>query len=111
MTLVQECNYEPPHSHEFPDDWIFSGPNGWDPRGDLRWKPSSYEYLDNKLRVIHTTSIPFCDDEALDRFTAVADYGAAFNPVYIQVRRPDRTVEILPWEYRKSTDTLHPLEG
>lgn len=102
--IIVECEYDPPHTHEFPDDWDFGGANGLDPRADIRFRATTYRYLDDKLRIIHTTQVPLCDDSAIDRFSVVATYGPAFNPVWLQATRPDGKVETLPVTYDKSTD-------
>lgn len=101
-----ECDYaDPPHVHEYPDDWRFGGASDLDPRADSRYRPTVYEYYDSSAQVIHTTVVPLCDDEAIDRFTDVAAYGPAYNPVWLSAKRPDGTLEMLPWTYNKQTDT------
>lgn len=108
--ITLECPYEPPHTHSFPDDWELAGPTGLDPRGDRRWRGTTYVYLDRQLRVIHLTQTPLCDDQALDEFTKVAGFGPDYDPVYLQVRRPgERDAEVLDWQYDKTTDNLTPL--
>lgn len=92
--------------HEFPDDWQFGGANGTDPRGDVRWVPTSYIYYDDKLRVVHLTQVPICDDEAIDYFTQVANYGPEFNPCFLHAKRPDGSVEPIAGRYDKTTDTF-----
>lgn len=104
-----ECNYtDPAHVHEYPDDWVFGGTDGLHPGADPRYKPNNYEYYDEKLTIIHTTSVPLCDEQALDEFTKVAGYGPGFRPKWLSVRRPDGKIEMLPWTYNKDTDTLYP---
>jgi hypothetical protein len=111
IVLVQTCPYEPEHTHEYPADWHFGGPDGTDPRADPRFRPSTYVYLNASLHVIHTTSSYVCDDEAIDEFTTVAGWRHGFNPVYLQVRRPDSSaMEIIPWQYVKETDTVTPFK-
>ena len=101
-----ECSYtEPAHVHVYPDDWIFGGADGLHPGADPRYKPSIYTYYDTSAKPIHTTVVPLCDDEAIDKFTDVAGYGPGFNPVWLSVQRPDGSVEMLPWLYDKATDT------
>lgn len=108
MTLVQDCPYEPPHTHEYPDDWQFGGASGTDPRGDVRFQPAVYTYWDDKLRVIHHTSVPICDDEAIDKFTEVANYGPDYNPVYLRVKRPgEREHHTLPYRYDAEKDEVY----
>jgi len=108
MTLVQACPYEPPHEHEFPDDWFFGGPLGTDPRADERWTPAVYMYRDDHLIVIHHTSVPFCDDEAIDKFTEVAGYGPGYNPIWLQVKRPgERDFHTIPVKYNAETDEVY----
>lgn len=107
--LVQECPYESSHVHKFPKNWFFGGPDRTDPRADPRWLPASYLYYDAGLRLLHTTSVPFCDDEAIDDFTRVAAFGPAYDPVYIGVVRPgERKQHLLPWVYDKKEDLVSP---
>lgn len=108
--IVYCCGYEPQHVHELPPDWEFGGPTGLDPRADPRWRPDVYTYFDDRLFPIHLTTVPFCDDEAIDNFTQVAGYGRDFNPVWIQVKRVDGTVETLPVTYNKETDEVFDKE-
>lgn len=103
MVVRIECPYEPPHYHEFPDDWKFGGANGLHPGADPRWKPSVYTYYDASTQVCHVTSAPLCDDQALDEFTVVARFS---NPKWLSVRRPDGTQEMLPWTYDAEEDLL-----
>ncbi len=108
--IVIECAYEPPHEHSYPADWQFAGANGLDPRADPRYRHSTYEYFDESLHLLHTTTVPLCDDEAIDKFTAVAGYGAGFFPVYLTVRRyGEKAAATLPWRYDKTTDMVVPL--
>lgn len=108
MTLVQTCDYEPLHEHEYPDDWQFGGPSGTDPRQDPRFEPASYQYLDAHLEVIHSTSHACCDDEAIDYFTQVAESGPTMRPVWLRVRRPgETTFHTLPFQYNPDTDEVY----
>ena len=105
IELIHSIN-DTEHTHEFPDDWIFGGPSGTDPRADPRWRATTYTYFDDKLTIVHFTQVPICDDEAIELFTAVANYGPRFNPVWLQATRPNGTVETLPVEYDKSEDVV-----
>ena len=109
--IEMECAYEPPHTHQFPDDWEFGGARGMDPRADRRWRPTTYLYLDDHLHVIETTQTPLCDDQALDEFTKVRDYGPGYRPAFLQAKRPDGTLDVLDWQYNPDTDELSPLGG
>lgn len=93
--------------HEFPDDWQFGGANGTDPRADTRWVQSTYLYYDDRLRVVHFTQVPICDNEAIDYFTKVASYGPEFNPCFLQVKRPDGHIEPVAGRYDKDVDTFY----
>jgi hypothetical protein len=104
--IVVDCPFDPPHTHEFPDDWFLGGASGTYFGSDPRWRPTTYIYLDDRLHVIHESQVPLCDEEAIDRFTNVGNYGPLFNPVWLQARRPDGTLEVLPVEYDKSTDVV-----
>jgi hypothetical protein len=105
------CHYtDPPHEHDYPEGWLFGGANGIDPRTDERWKPTTYEYWSDRAELLHTTQAPLCDDQALDEFTKIASMGPSFNPHWLSAKRPNNTVEMLPWLYDKATDTLVPKE-
>ena len=111
--LVQECPYEPPHTHEYPLNWEFGGPNGTDPRVDLRWVPerrTTYTYISDRFEQLHVSQSLICDDEALDYFTTVAEWGPTFHPKYVMALRPNGTVETLPFEYDEATDTVFDKE-
>lgn len=100
------CPFEPPHMHEFPNDWEFSGANGRDPRGDQRWRGDTYIYLDDHLNSIWTTQTPLCDEQAIDEFTKHASIGAT----YLQVKRAgQRDIVLLDWQYDRRSDTAFPL--
>jgi hypothetical protein len=102
-----ECKFEPPHIHEFPEDWLFDGANGLDPRADNRWRPTTYVYYDCNLAPIFLTQTPLCDDQAIEEFTKVAKFGKQWKPVYLAVKRPDMTApEMLGWKYDKETDEV-----
>lgn len=105
VDVILECDFEPPHEHRFPSDWRFGGASGVDPRADERWLPTTYTYLSDRLDPIHVTQVPVCDNEAIDYFSKVAGWGKGFNPVWLQAKRPDGTVEILKVQYEKETDT------
>lgn len=102
------CQYEGP-PHEFPDDWEFGGADGEHPGADPRYKPTTYHYYNDQAQVIFTTQTFLCDDEAIDKFTKVSQYGKSFNPVWVSATRylkdGSRVVEMLPWTYDKDTDT------
>lgn len=101
------CEFEGP-DHEYPDDWVFGGADGKHPGADPRWQPSSYTYYDGNAKVLHVTSVPLCDDEAIDKFTWVAGLGDSFNPVWVSATRyledGSRREDMLPWTYDKTTD-------
>ena len=108
---VLQCNYEPEHTHEYPGDWQFGGADGLDPRTDARYEPSTYTYFDDRLRAVHITQAPLCDDQALDEFTKVAGFGPDYHPVWLTVRRPgERTPETLPFTYDLASDTIFDKE-
>lgn len=100
------CEFGGP-DHEYPDDWIFDGADGSDPAADPRWRGSTYVYFDERVRPIHLTQVPRCDDEAIDMFTFVANIGPGFKPRWIQATRPNGTTQMLPVEYDIETDTAY----
>lgn len=108
---VIECSYEPVHTHSFPRDWTFGGANGLDPRTDPRFMADTYIYYDDKLNLLHITSAPLCDEQAIDEFTKVASWGPTFNPRWLQVRRfGERSPITLPVEYFKDEDAVYDKE-
>lgn len=95
--------------HIFPGDWVFGGADGNDPGADPRWESSSYHYLNEFAQTVWVTSAPLCEHQALDQFTLVSSFGD-LHPRYLEVRHPgESTYTVLPWEYRESADTLHPM--
>lgn len=110
--LVIECSYLEPHTHEYPDDWVLGGADGLHPGADPRFQPACYMYYDKDMHHLHTTVAPLCDEQAIDDFTKVGDYGSAFSPYYLLVKRPgERKAEVIPWWYDKGRDTVFPLGG
>lgn len=108
MTIIL-CHYtDPPHEHEWPDDWLFGGANGLDPRADPRYEATTYTYYDEDLSVLWITQAPLCDDQALDEFTKIAGMGWNWKPTLVTAKRPDKTIEFLPWVYDKATDMITP---
>lgn len=106
MPVVYEDEYT---TLEFPDDWVFGGADGSDPRADPRWMPTTWRYSDASLKVVHITQTPLSDDQAIDQFTFVAGFS---NPVYIEVRRPgESNWSMLPVRYEKSNDTAYDIKG
>lgn len=104
-----KCKFDPPHSHEWPDDWEFGGPTGLDPRADPRWRGDTYYYYDADLTLLQVTQVALCDDQAIDEFTKIAGYGPKFNPRYLQVKRAGTTdIVPIPWHYYKETDEVVP---
>lgn len=103
--IVKECRYDPPHTHEYPDDWEFGGANGGDPRADPRWQPTTYVYLDDHLTVVHTTQAPTCLDEALDQFTLYREDRAT----YLQQADGDGGLRLVDFRYDPDTDVVSPL--
>ena len=83
-------------SHEYPDDWVFGGPLGGDPRADVRYRPNVYEFLDWKLQVIHTDCSPLCDHEAVSGKRMSVDRNFPTSKVYyIKVTRPDGSTGLI----------------
>lgn len=109
MVMVLDCGYDD-GPHEFPADWIFGGANGSDPRSDPRWMPTTYQYYDEKLKIIHVTQTPLCDEQAIDEFTKVTEFGSQYKPVYLAVKRRGETqFEMIPVQYDQATDTAKDL--
>jgi hypothetical protein len=99
-----ECDYsDPPHVHEYPDDWQFGGADELDPRADPRWKPTTYTYTTE----ITVTQVPLCDDQAIDEFTRICQWRGA-TPRWVAAKRPGEKAEMLPWLYDADNDTVYP---
>lgn len=112
MPILLDCGYED-SPHEFPDDWIFGGADGNDPRADPRWEPTTYIYLDRTLHDVHVTQTPLCLEQAIDEFTLVQGWGN-LNPIYLQVTTPDdrrnrKQGTVLDLVYVAATDCVHPI--
>lgn len=58
------CAYNKKVEHEFPDDWEFGGANNTHPGADPRWTPLVHLYFDERLNVVHRTSMMTCDEMA-----------------------------------------------
>lgn len=113
MSVTIPCRASDPpegHLHSFPDDWKFGGANDLHPGADPRYRSSSYTYWSDQVVVLHMTSVPLCDEEAIDKFTWVAENSPGHNPVFVSVRRPDGTEQMLPVRYDKETDTASDVE-
>lgn len=113
MALMIElvCKYIEEHIHEFPDDWEFGGADLSDPRADARFDTTVYTYYTADMQPLHVSCAHICDESALDAFTIVDRWCTRGTPVYLSAKRPNQKAEILPWQYNKSTDTIHPLGG
>lgn len=95
--------------HEYPDDWVLGGANNKHPGADPRLETRIYTYWSDKVEILWTTSIPICDDQAIDMFTWVANIGRGCNPTRISVRIGKNKEIMLPVIYDKSTDTAKDL--
>lgn len=92
--------------HSYPDDWVFGGADGKDPRADPRFMPTHYQYIDAEYGFCYLTGSYLCDDEALDNFTLVAQDS---DPKFIAAKRPgDNKYRLMPFVYVAETDTVHP---
>jgi hypothetical protein len=106
--MIVKCRHEPPHTHEYPDDWEFGGANGTDPAADPRWRGDTYTYWSDEFQLLELTSAMRCDDQALDHFSKVAEHFPKSNPHYIQVRRyGTNEVITLPFRYDRKTDEVY----
>lgn len=83
-------------THEFPEDWVFGGAVGADPRADARWLPTTYEYLDRNMNRVHITQTPLCDHQAVRTQRATVDnYFPDHKVRYIIATRPDGKPEMV----------------
>lgn len=103
--IAVPCRHDGP-DHNYSDDWIFS--EGGHPGADPRYQGRSYTYYDDRAMPIWVTSVPTCDDHAIDYFTFVASLN--LNPIWVAVDRRDEDdgrvkPHMLPWTYDKATDT------
>lgn len=82
--------------HEWPDDWVFGGAIGGDPRADPRYLPTVYEFLDRNLRRIHTCCSPLCDHEAIqDKRVRIERSFKDAKVFYIKAIRPDKSFQLI----------------
>lgn len=81
--------------HEYPDDWTFGGANGGDPRADQRWQPTLYEYLNRQMAVVHVSTAPLCDHEAIHQEKAQVDFHKGSEIFYIKATRSDDSIEMI----------------
>lgn len=102
-----ECPYGGP-SHEYLDDWVLGGADGKHPGADRRLKTRIYTYWSDEVEILWTTSIPICDDEAIDKFTWVAKT-LRCNPTRLSVRVVGEQEVMLPVVYDSATDTAKDL--
>lgn len=110
MTVIIECEYDIPHTHEFPDDWEFGGANGLHFGADPRWEPTVYTYYNESLEEICITSAPLCDQQAIDEFTKIAALGSGYSPVYLSAKHRGEPVgTMLPVKYSKTDDTVREI--
>lgn len=77
------------------------------PKADPNWRPTTYEYYDEKLNLIFVSQTPNSDNEAIDKFAWVAGLGSGYNPVYLKAIRPDGTRVTIPWTYDKEENTAY----
>jgi hypothetical protein len=72
----------------------------------------AYEYLDEKFVVLHTTSVPMTDREALEYFPIVEQWFNEMTPKYITKRAVDgHEFKMLPYTYDADTGEVTPIEG
>lgn len=73
-----------------------------------------YQYLDDRFRIIHTTSVHCNDEEALDYFRIVAlmfPSDSDFHVKYIMRREMhETTYKMLPYQYDPETKEVTPIE-
>ena len=70
----------------------------------------AYQYLDDHLNILHHSSVPKTDDEAIDYFTFVADMGPLFHPKFIAAKRPGSLrYDVLQVWYEEETDEVWDL--
>ena len=58
-----------------------------------------YRYLDGKLEVIWTTSVPKDDEAAVAYFHTVMRFGPEYKPVFVQRRNEDFKYAMLPFRF------------
>lgn len=105
LVITIPCKYEG-LDHIYPDDWTFS--DGGHPGADPRWRGKAYTYYDQDVVPVWSTSVPTCDDHAVDYFTFVAETSGR-SPVWVAAEERDADgrlfIVMLPWTYDKTTDT------
>jgi hypothetical protein len=82
--------------HEYPDNWVFGGAIGADPRADPRYLPTTYVFMDRKLQAIHTCCSSLCDHEAIQsKKPRIENSFRNAKVYYIKAIRPDGTTELI----------------
>jgi len=86
-----------------------------DPSLWVKREAGGYQYMDQRFRVIHTTSLPMTDDEALEYFGIVQLMFPAepddFEVKYIMRREIHGTeYKMMPWQFDKETWEVSPIE-
>lgn len=84
------------------DEWLVHAEDcpDYDPNDKSVREAAAYQYLDEKFVVLHTTSMPLCDDDAVDTFRIVAIWFPNNPPRYV-LRKDFGSDEfkMIPWQY------------
>lgn len=79
---------------------------------DLEREAAGYQYRDSSFQIIHTTSVPMTDQEALEYCSIVDAWFLDVSPMYVEVRRLDSGhYKMLPYVYDAETREVAPLEA
>lgn len=72
----------------------------------------AYQYLTDKFEIIHTTSVPMTDDEALEYFSIVQLQYPTVTLQYITRRGMNEyKFAMMPFQYDKETGEVKPIAG
>lgn len=84
-----------------------------DPALWVKREASGYQYLSDKFVVVHTTSVPMNDEEALEYFSVVQLMFPAHPDLWVRyiTRRAigDNAFQMMPFQYNKDVNEVFPI--
>lgn len=73
---------------------------------------AGYQYLNDKFELLHTTSVPVNDQEALEYFSFIKTWFFEESPKYITRRELDSVdYKMMPYRYNDKTGKITRIEG
>jgi hypothetical protein len=106
--ICEFCHRKEGQPHE-PECRDHDDPSMWAKR-----EAGGYQYLDDGFRIVHTTSVPMTDEEALEYFSVVQLMFTGEPDLWVRYikRREINSVEykMIPWQYNKDVGEVFPIE-